>query len=213
MTERHTNDPQEFADRKLVDALAAMDFRTPSLAALWSPTKAAIPAGGTLRWLRGPHQLGWRTAVVAVALALATTGVAMAALGILPVPFELNARIGCPDPDSCGPNYEVTARFHSAIPAPYNVEQFNVVVAPGTSRDQITAMANAFAARHKGARTIVYFFSASSGQERYGFAGVSPSTTDAAAEPAPTPAIVHAWLGLFDFTPSGDAIVKWGPGE
>jgi hypothetical protein len=209
--ERHVNDPEELADRRLVDALTAMDFRTPSLATLWNPTKAAMPAGGPLHWLRSPRQLGLRTAIAAVALALATTGVAMAELGILPIPFELNARVGCPDPDSCGPNYEVTSRTHSEIPAPYNVEAFNVVVAPGTNRDQITAIANAFAARHTtGGRTTVYFFSESAGQERY--AGVRPSTADAAAEPAPTPAVVQAWLGLFDFAPNGKAIVRWGPG-
>jgi hypothetical protein len=210
--ERHSNDPEELADRRLVDALTAMDFRTPSLALVWRPTKAAaVRADGPLRWLRAPRQLGWRTGIVAVAFAVATTGVAMAALGVFPVPFELNAKLGCPDPDSCGPNYEVTSRSKSEIPSPYNVEAFNVVVAPGTNRDQITAIANAFAARHTGARTVVYFFSDSSGQERY--AGFRPSTADAAVEPAPTPAVVQAWLGLFDFAPNGTAIVRWGPGS
>ncbi len=209
--ERHSDDPQELPDRQLIDALTAMDFRAPSLALLWSPTKAAMPADGPLRWLRSPRQLGWRTGMVAVALALATTGVAMAGLGVFPVPFELNARLGCPDPDSCGPNYEVTGRSHSEIASPYNVEAFNVVVAPGTNRDQITGIASAFAARHTGARTTVYFFSDSAGQERY--AAVRPSTADAAAEPAPTPAVVQAWLGLFDFAPNAKAIVRWGPGS
>jgi hypothetical protein len=211
MTEQHPNDPQEVADRQLVAALTAMDFRTPSLALLWSPTKSFVPADGPLHWLGSPPQLGWRTGIVAVALVLATTGVAMAALGVFPIPFELNAKLGCPDPESCGPNYEVTSRSHSEIPAPYNVEAFNVVVAAGTNRDQITVMANAFASRHTGARTVVYFFSDSAGQERY--AGVHPSTADAAAEPAPTPAVVQAWLGLFDFAPNGAATIRWGPGN
>ena len=206
--ERHTDD---LAERRLVDSLTAMDFRTPSLALLWSPTKSAAPAGGRLDWLRIPRQIGWRTGIVAVVLALATTGVAMAGLGILPIPFELNARLGCPDPDSCGPNYEVTSRTRSEIASPYNVEAFNVVVARGTNRDRITAIASDFADRHKGARTVVYFFSDSSGQERY--AGVRPSTADTAAEPAPVPAQVEAWLGLFDFAPNGAAIIRWGPGS
>jgi hypothetical protein len=210
MTQRYASGAEERADRELVDALSAMDFRAPSLGLVWSPTKAATDIHRPMSWLGAPSRLGWRAGIVVLALALTTTGAVMAAVGAFPIPFELNQRFGCPDPDTCGPSYEVTSRSHSAIASPYNVEAFNVVVAPGTSRERITAVANEFAARHKGGRTVVYFFTNSSGQERY--AGARPSTMDAAADPAPTPAVVDGWLALFDFAPSGATIVRWGPG-
>lgn len=178
-------------DEQLEALLERTRFNPPALDDLWRPRPRAA---GLL-----PRRA---LALLAAVLVVASTGAVLAASGFVPDFLTERGAVDC-QPDECGVNYQVVARFEDRVDA--NLLAVNVVVASEMQGDEVEGLATAFRDRHPDRRVIVYVFDDADPGAHFTF-GLLPSSPD---EPAAPPTQADGWIATFDFSPGRGAQEEW----